>query len=135
VVQRRGIGGWQQGIEHYYVHSLHSTLADVIEIRPSDPSLPRPVPSSSSLISFFLPAQTSHLRYSDVNYSPSNIRPNSQPTLHALNDKRISLCGAYVVTGDHDSGALQKLVDLRFLSFTVFRSAPLLSSPCQRNLG
>jgi hypothetical protein len=28
---------------------------------------------------------------------------DSQPTLHALNDKRISHCGAYVVTGDHDT--------------------------------
>ena len=112
-------------------HPRQKIPADVIEIRPSDQSIPRPLPSSSSLISFFLPAQNSHLRYSDVNYSPPKIRPVLQPTLHTLNDKRISHCGAYVVTGDHDSGALQTLVDLRFLSFIPIRSTLIFPLPTQ----
>jgi hypothetical protein len=55
-------------------------------------------------------------------FTPKNTS-DSQPTLHALNDNRISHCGAYVVTGDHPlRGALPRIVDLRFLSFRPIRS-------------
>jgi hypothetical protein len=123
VVQRRGNRGWQPRLDR----ALYSPLTppdikisrDVIEmldqIHPSHPpSCPIPSSHSLSLQSFEIGRKFS---------TPQNTS-HHQATLRALNDKRMSRCGAYVVTGDHDMRSLSK-VDLRLLSY---KSDPLRSA-------
>jgi hypothetical protein len=87
-------------IEHYYVHSTHrtsSTWLDQDQIHPSPPLLPlSPSPSSTIL-------ETLRRKLLTLQCTSDSL---AQHTLRALNDKRITHCGADVVTGDHDTRSL-----------------------------
>jgi hypothetical protein len=106
VVQRRGIGGWQLRDRALLLCPLHSSQTSsrwLHQILPSHPP-------SSPLLSFLSILKLEILRRKLLTLQNTS---DSQPTLqHPLNDKRISHCGAYVVTGDHDFAALQNIVDL-----------------------
>ena len=128
VVQRRGNRGWQPRLDR----ALYSPLTppdikisrDVIEmldqIHPSHPpSCPIPSSHSLSLQSFEIGRKFS---------TPQNTS-HHQATLRALNDKRMSRCGAYVVTGDHDMRSLCQRSIFDCCHTNQIRSALLSSLP------